>query len=114
VERKTEDDVSAFKYGIVTIDATQTNEMKEELLGREVARRVQMMRKEMGLTRVDKVMVYLYAEPAIVELVKKQYDEIKETVNARQIEFNKNAPEGTEKKEWDLEIASVGIAIRKE
>ena len=98
----------------MSIDPTQTNEMKEELFGREVARRVQMMRKEMGFTRVDRIVVYLYCEPAIAELVKRRYDEIKEIVNARQIEFNKNAPEGSEKKEWDLEGLKLGIAIRKE
>ena len=114
VERKGSDDASAFKYGIVSIDPTQTEDMKEELLAREVSRRVQMMRKDIGLTRADKVMVYIYSEPAIAELIKKRYKEVKATVNARELEFNKNAPEGTEKKEWDLEGAKVGIAIRKE
>jgi isoleucyl-tRNA synthetase len=114
VERKASGDASAFKYGLVSIDATQTNEMKEELFAREVARRIQMMRKELGFTRADKIMVYIYSEPTVAELIKRRYKEIKETVNAREIEFNKNAPEGTEKKEWDLEDAKVGIAIRKE
>jgi isoleucyl-tRNA synthetase len=114
VERKGSDDVSAFRYGLVSIDATQTEEMREELFAREVARRVQMMRKEMGFTRVDRIVVYVYSEPAITELIKRRYKEIKETVNARQIEFNKNSPDGTERREWDLEGAKVAIAIRKE
>jgi isoleucyl-tRNA synthetase len=114
VERKGNDDASAFKYGMVTIDPTQTEEMKEELFAREVSRRVQMMRKEMGLTRSDRVMMYVYAEPTIAELIARRGKEIKETVNARQIEFNKNDAERAQAKEWDLEGAKVGIAIRKE
>ncbi len=114
VERKASDGATAFKYGLVTIDATQTEEMREELFAREVARRIQMMRKELGFTRADRIMVYVYSEPAIAELIKRRYREIKGTVNARQVEFNRNAPEGTERREWDLEGAKVGIAIRKE
>ena len=54
VEKKGTDDVTAFKYGLVSIDATQTEEMKEELFAREVGRRIQMMRKDLGFTRVSK------------------------------------------------------------
>ncbi|MDE1865923.1 MAG: isoleucine--tRNA ligase [Candidatus Micrarchaeota archaeon] len=114
VEKKESDDASAFKYGLVTIDPTQTEEMREELLAREVARRVQILRKEMGLTRVDKIVVYIYSEPSIAELIKRRGGEIRKTVNARMIEFNKGAAGETERKEWDLEGAKVGIAIRKE
>ena len=36
-----------------------------------------MMRKEMGFTRTDRITVYIYSEPAVAEMVKRRYNELK-------------------------------------
>ena len=49
VEKHVSETATQFRHGLVTIDATQTEELKEELFLREITRRIQMIRKDMGL-----------------------------------------------------------------
>jgi len=93
-------DTMPFKYGLVSIDATQTEELKEELFERDLVRRIQMMRKEMGLTMVNNIMLYLKVDKAVEPLVRSMKEEIKQSVRAKGIAINEEMPKNAFKKSW--------------
>ena len=117
VEKAAADSGVTFRHSgseiYVSMDETQTDEMKEGMMAREIIRRIQMMRKEAGLTRIDKISVSIAAAPVIVDLVKRNLKEIKQAVKAKRISFG-GGERGVAMKEWDLEGAKVGIGVRKE
>jgi isoleucyl-tRNA synthetase len=110
-EKKSEDDATRFRYGVVTIDATQTDELRAELMYREVTRRVQMMRKDAGLTRLDSISLSISAEPDVVALLKTMEKQIAEAVKATKIEIGSGST-GDGQKEWEIMGVKIGISIR--
>jgi len=52
-------DVETFPAGAVTLDLTMTKELEAEGFGRELMRRVQALRKEAGLTRDDRIELFI-------------------------------------------------------
>ena len=107
----------SFKCGSidvnVDIDSELTEELKEEVLTREFIRRVQMMRKEMKLTRLDKVAVYAQMENDMAQILVKNREQIKSVTRSREITINKDMPEDANGKEWDIMGSMAKIAIRK-
>jgi isoleucyl-tRNA synthetase len=116
LEKAASPTASPFKYGLVSIDATQTEEIREELLVREVCRRIQVMRKEVGLTKVQGIELIIVADGAALEPVRKNIEEIKRVTRAYKAELSE-APVGNEggfvQKEWALLGNNYTIAIRK-
>ncbi len=116
IEKAAADNGVSFGYSnsevYVAIDATQTEEMKEGIIARELIRRIQMMRKEAGLTRVDRIAVHIVAAPVVVELIKRNDKEIRKVVRAKHISFKENA--SATAKEWDILGMNVKVEIGKE
>jgi isoleucyl-tRNA synthetase len=117
VESVQSDSGSSFRHGSsdvrVDIDSELTEELKEEMLTREFIRRVQMMRKEMNLTRLDRVAVYAQIENDIAQILVKNTDQIKSVTRSKEVSINKGIPEGTNMKEWDILGSMAKIAIKK-
>ena len=107
----------SFKFGAsdvnVDIDSELTEELKEEVLTREFIRRVQMMRKEMKLTRLDKVAVYAQMENDVAQILVKNKEQIKSVTRSKEIIINKDMPSDANSKEWDIMGATAKIAIKK-
>ena len=99
-----------FKYGYLAI----TTELDEDLLAegytRDVVRRIQQMRKELGLKIEDFIMVRIEAPRELVEMLRKHLDYIKNETRAIEVLFTK--PEGFIK-EWSIDKHSVKIGIEK-
>lgn len=104
-----------FKYGTVSIDATQTDEMKKELMIREVTRRIQMMRKESRLTKMDRIELLIIADSASIEILKSNSSEIKEITRAKKLELleKTDVREGFFQKNWNLLGSEISIGIKK-
>jgi isoleucyl-tRNA synthetase len=54
-----------YKYGQLYIDSSRTPELDYEGYGREIMRRIQELRKTMGLVRKDRVQVHLIVDAAL-------------------------------------------------
>jgi isoleucyl-tRNA synthetase len=118
VERAETDKGMAIRYnntGIyIDINAELSEELKEELMTREFIRRIQMMRKEMALTRLDPVKVFLNVDEQMKKLIMANKMQIKKTVRSKELEINGNIPENAFKKDWDILGAKVEIGLVKD
>lgn len=97
----------------VDIDSEITEELKEELMTRELIRRIQIMRKEMGLTRLDAISVYANVDAELKELLQKNKEQIKKIVRAKGLAINQDMPKEAHKKSWEILGAKVEIGINK-
>ncbi len=77
-----------IESGKVHIMKKLDSELYEEGMANEVKRRIQNMRKKMGLVEKDAIVVHLSAEDEIEEIVKKNKKELSREINARKIEFS--------------------------
>ncbi len=91
----------------VYIDPELTPELIAEGYMREVARRVQVMRKELGLKPSEKVKVYIDGDAEIIEAVKKFENEFKVRVNATQVIY------GEGEREWKIKGKSLKLGVVK-
>lgn len=102
-----------FGRGVVTIDTSITKEIEEELLAREVTRLIQAIRKEMSLTKLEKVDVEIAADEAVRESIERSIGKIKEVTNARKILFLESLADSANAKELEIEGGIVKITLKK-
>jgi hypothetical protein len=87
-------------------------ELYEEAMVREVARRVQIMRKEKRLVESDSIALHLHTpDKELSAIIKKHSDEIARQVNASSVSFT--IPTHSAKKEWEIDEAKLEAAIEK-
>jgi len=98
-----------FINGIVHINKKIDEELYEEGILNEVKRRIQVMRKEMGLVESDKIEVSISSEKAIESILEKQKKKLAEDVNAAKLHFAQE----TEMKEFEIDGRIVRIACKK-
>jgi isoleucyl-tRNA synthetase len=117
VEKASSDKGASIKYGSTTlyvdINSEVSEELKEELMTRELIRRIQIMRKEMSLTRMDAILVYANVDNDMKTLMQKNKDQIKQIVRAKSITQTDKMPDGTFKKDWDILGSKVELGISK-
>ncbi len=99
------------EFGKIYIDKEVTEELYEEAILKEVLRRIQQMRKEMGLVEKDTVLIMMDGESEIVSIAKRNVDEIKKRARAEKIEFGPFKEEG---EEWSIDGKKVEIFIKKQ
>ncbi|MGC8898924.1 MAG: isoleucine--tRNA ligase [Candidatus Micrarchaeia archaeon] len=99
------------EFGKIYIDKEVTEELYEEAILKEVLRRIQQMRKEMGLVEKDTVLIMMDGESEIVSIAKRNVDEIKKRARAEKIEFGPFKEEG---EEWSIDGKKVEISIKKQ
>ena len=92
----------------VEFDINITDELKQEGNYRELLRAIQDMRKKIGLTTSDKVSLFVGTDEKGKELIKKFEKDMKKTVLAEEIKFEKNDGE-----EIKIGIMSFKITIEK-
>ena len=80
---------------------------------REFIRRIQIMRKEMGLTRMDSVIIYANVDNEMKELLQRNKENIKHIVKAKEIKTAQEMPAQVHKKECDILGAKVELGIGK-
>lgn len=103
------------RFAEIYIDLTETKEIVAASLAKEIIRRVQIMRKEMGLMVSDYVEVEVFLDDEEkAELLRSVEAFIAEETRARSFKVNvgAGAAEG-HVKEWKIEGERVKIAVRK-
>ena len=71
----------------IELDATITDELREEGIVRDFIREIQSKRKEMGLTPKDKIRV-IFGDEKLKQIIDKNQAQIKKQVIAEEIEFS--------------------------
>ncbi|MGP3666888.1 MAG: isoleucine--tRNA ligase [Candidatus Bathyarchaeota archaeon] len=107
-----------FTYGSVFVDVTRTPEIIAEAFARDVVRRAQLMRKEMGLNVEDYVNALIGCESAeSIELLKSMENYIKAELRVKQLDIVKiedvRQEENAYIKDWDVEDEKVKILLEK-
>ncbi len=103
-------DAVVFRYGKASVDKTMNDELKGEGLVREFERRVQMIRKDMQLKKIDKVAINYLAGEELTAFVSKNKKEVMRDLNAVSMECT----ESNEMKTFDIEGDKVRIEVKKE
>ncbi|MGC8651779.1 MAG: isoleucine--tRNA ligase [Candidatus Micrarchaeia archaeon] len=98
---------------IVDINAEMTSDLYGEVVKREFIRRIQMMRKEMKLSKLEKVDVYAKMPAKFAELLAVHIDEIKGAAGIRRAKFNADTPKSAYEKSWDILNEDFIIALDK-
>ncbi len=98
---------------IVDINAEQTEELRKELVKREFIRRIQMMRKEMKLSKPEKVDLYAKMPVKYAELIDTYINEIKKKASIRHAKLNAEMPSGAYEKGWSIFDEEFIIALAK-
>lgn len=101
-----------FSGGRVYLKKELTPALYEEALVREVARRIQMMRKEMKLVESDLIEVNLIGEDELISVLEKNKDAVaKETKAKRVVLSDKQKLKGKEK-EWAIQNRKLRIVVK--
>ena len=104
--------IAAFEGGKVFLKTEMKKELYEEAMVREVARRVQIMRKEKKLVEQDSIALHLHTpDKELSAIIKKHSDVIARQVNASSVGFA--IPSHGAKKEWEIGEAELTVAIEK-
>ena len=110
ISKVSEDNAIMFRNGKLTLDTNINEELRKEALLREFARRVQMLRKEAGFRKVDKISVYVKAFGYMDEAIRRNEKDLKRMLNAVSLS---DSGEGIAPKEFEIEEEKVEIGIRK-
>ncbi len=103
------------RFGTLALKTELNQEMMDKGVMNEIRRRIQIMRKEVGLIEEDKINVYLNCEKEkyakeIKKIVTERMDEIKKEVNAENIKFESG---GRNKKSWKINDKKIEFGITK-
>jgi len=104
--------ISQFEGGRAFLKTEMKKELYEEAMVREVARRVQLMRKEKKLVESDKIALHMHLEDKeLLAILKHHTTELASQVNAEVVGFG-SAPGGFSK-DWEIGEATLKITIEK-
>jgi len=104
--------IAPFDGGRIFLKTEMKKELYEEAMVREVARRVQLMRKEKKLVESDSIALHLHTpDKELSAIIRKHGGEIARQVNASFVSFT--VPAGAAKKEWEIGEAALTIAMEK-
>jgi isoleucyl-tRNA synthetase len=104
--------VSSFEGGKVYLKTEIKKELYEEAMVREVARRVQLMRKENKLVESDRIAVNVQSDDKeLLSILKRRSSELALQVNAEKVSFEHSTAGFL--KEWEIEDMKVKISIEK-
>ncbi len=87
-----------FKKGkeiSVNLNISLTPELEAEGYSREIARKIQDMRKKSGLKKEDEIDLAVFGDDDLIEMIKKHEKSIKEKTNAIKIKYMEKSAENT-------------------
>ncbi|VVC01537.1 Isoleucine--tRNA ligase [uncultured archaeon] len=104
--------ISQFEGGRVFLKTSMGKALYEEAMVREVARRVQLMRKEKKLVESDKISLHIDTpEKELAAILKRHTNDLASQVNADTVGFSHHS--GGFSKEWEIDECKVKITIEK-
>ncbi|MGC8710130.1 MAG: isoleucine--tRNA ligase [Candidatus Micrarchaeia archaeon] len=110
IEMQEPGDAVKFSHGLATVEKEISKELLSEALFRELARRIQLMRKELGLKKVDKIELFYNATGELAAIMKSKGKDLAREVNAVKVV---DSIDGNEAKEFEIENEKINIAIKK-
>ncbi|QLJ52196.1 MAG: Isoleucyl-tRNA synthetase [Candidatus Fermentimicrarchaeum limneticum] len=102
-----------FSGGRVFLKKDVTPALYEEAIAREVARRIQMMRKELQLVETDLIKVNVIADAELLSILKKNEQALAKEVKAKSLILSEKQKLKGKAKEWEIEDSEVKIVIVK-
>ncbi len=111
VERAEEGDAASFKYGTAYIDKELNRELMDEALLREFERNIQMARKELKLSKADKIELNYETVGELARLIPEKTSQIKRNINASHL--GKRVDASAMVKEFDIEGEKVKISVKR-
>ena len=78
---------SEFKQGFVYLNTERSSELEAQGYAREIMRRVQQLRKDANLKKVDKVHLFIQSEPVLVKMLHPHEQKIKEKCGAIELKL---------------------------
>ncbi|MEM2192084.1 MAG: class I tRNA ligase family protein [Candidatus Hadarchaeales archaeon] len=103
---------SEIEGGKITIDLERDEALLAEAMAREVVRRFQVMRKEMGLEMEERVDAGIVGEEDDLKLLSTQQDYIKREVRINNLDFGKELP-ASFKKKWKIDEKEFLLCLKK-
>ncbi len=100
-------DAAEFRYGMVSSDKEVDKGLMGEVLVREFERRVQQIRKEMGLRKADRIELSYDAVPDLESVIEGNAKKVKKDLNASSLRKGTANAEGARK----LEIEGIPVSI---
>ena len=101
-----------FSEGKLSLNCELTEDLYEEAITNELARRVQMLRKNLQLVEKDKVKVIMDIEDEFQAIVEKNKKEIMNSTNTKSLEFGK-LPDGENTKSWEIDGRTAKLKVEK-
>lgn len=105
-----------FEHGTVYVKTEISKELYREALAREVARRIQIMRKEMQLVEKDSVEVNIVVKQEFASELEPSKDAIAKEVKAKELAISTKQEMKLKKglkKKWEIEEEEVTIIVEK-
>ncbi len=102
-----------FPDGEVYLNTKISDALYSEAMAREVARRAQMMRKEMGLVESDTIRLNVVAGKKFLAILHGMSETIKRETKAKELTLSEKASFEGKKKSWDIEGEKVELVIAK-
>ena len=112
VQSLEEGEAAMFRYGRAYVDKNVSEELKEEALVREFERRIQLIRKELGLKKVDRIALGYECVEEVAAVLSKNSKKISKDLNAAAI--HRKVEHGIAPREFDLEGALVKVSVKRE
>ena len=109
-KRAEESDAVLFKYGKAYVDTARDEKVIEDATLREFERNVQLMRKELGLKRFDKIELYYETSGQLSGLLQRNAKRLASSLNAKSIVSG--IPEGQVAKEFEVMDTIVKTFVR--
>ncbi len=88
---------SEFKTGALYLNRELDDELEAEGYAREIMRRVQVMRKLNGMSKADRISLFIKTDEELVEMLSKWKEPIKEKVGANALMISINNPSKSHK-----------------
>lgn len=108
-------ELSEFSKGIVFLNKTIGKDLESEGVSREISRRIQSLRKKMGLNKADRVQVLIESKTECsLSLIEHWIEDIKEKVGAREILTGESLDfSGFESEDHKIKSREYKIGIKK-
>ncbi|MCX8196901.1 MAG: isoleucine--tRNA ligase [Candidatus Micrarchaeota archaeon] len=104
--------IARFDGGVLYLDTKIKKHLYEEAMVREVARRIQLMRKQAQLVETDKIMLYLQVgDKELESILRAHIGQLSKQVNAVEILFQSKRTQFS--KEWEIQDTKISISLEK-
>jgi isoleucyl-tRNA synthetase len=100
-----------FENGIIYLDTNQNDELTAEGFAKEISRRIQQMRNEMGLDTEEYVKISISLSDELIDTLEKWFEKMADTSRASQMEIVQEVANEDYIVEWPIMEETVTIGI---